>query len=303
MKKHLSTIILVFIFIVGLSVVLYPAVSSYINSRKQAKAVIEYKAAVEKMSENDLEEVYKKAAEYNERLAKLGSFGFHAPENVGGYEDVLNVSGNGVMGYVTIPKINVELPIYHGTKEGVLQIAVGHLEGSSLPIGGESTHCVLSGHRGLPTANLFTHLNELEEKDVFMITVLDKVLTYEVDQILVVNPGEVDELQIVQGKDYCTLLTCTPYGINTHRLLVRGKRVATLEDGGQIFVTADAYRMDTKTVAVIMAIPLTILILVGLFINTRQNKKKIVGEVQAVKLEDDKIIFIGGDDEDEDNGN
>ena len=136
-----------------------------------------------------------------------------------------------------------------------------------------------------------------------MITVLDKVLTYEVDQILVVNPGEVDELQIVQGKDYCTLLTCTPYGINTHRLLVRGKRVATLEDGGQIFVTADAYRMDTKAVAVIMAIPLTILILVGLFINTRQNKKKIVGEVQAVKLEDDKIIFIGGDDEDEDNGN
>ena len=201
-----------------------------------------------------------KAVDYNERLAAMGVAGFYSPDRVEGYKEALNISGIGVMGYITIPKINVELPIYHGTSEGVLQIAVGHLEGSSLPIGGEGTHCVLSGHRGLPSANLFTHLDKLDVGDIFTITVLDKVLTYEVDQIRIVEPGEVGELQKVEGKDYCTLLTCTPYGINTHRLLVRGQRVANIEDGTQLYVIADAYKMDTKTVTIIMAIPLTILI-------------------------------------------
>lgn len=303
MKKHLSTIIFVIIFLIGLLVVLYPTISNYLNNREQKKAITRYRKTVGSMDKEKKEAMYNQAVEFNNRLYQTGIGSFGNPDTNQEYKNTLDVTGTGIMGYIEIPKINVELPIYHGTSDGVLQIAVGHLEGSSLPVGGPNTHCVLSGHRGLPSADLFTHLDRLNLHDVFTINVLDKVLVYEVDQIKIVVPGDTQYLQIEDGKDYCTLLTCTPYGINTHRLLVRGKRVATLEDGGQIFVTADAYRMDTKTVAVIMAIPLTILILVGLFINTRQNKKKIVGEVQAVKLEDDEIIFIGGDDEDEDNGN
>ena len=299
MKKNMSTIILVFIFLMGLSVVLYPTISNYITVRKQTKTIGEYKEAVAVMDEIDKEALYNEAVEYNKELAQLGTTNFKNPINSDKYNELLNIGGSGVMGYVTIPRINVELPIYHGTSEGVLQVAVGHLEGSSLPVGGESTHCIISGHRGLPSSKLFTNLDELEVHDVFTITVLGKVLTYEIDQIKTVVPGDTEYLRIEEGKDYCTLLTCTPYGINTHRLLVRGKRVATLEDGGQIYVTADAYKMDTKTVAVIMAIPLTILILVGLFINIRQNKKKIAGEAQTVVLKDDEIIFINNDDEDD----
>ncbi|MBQ3664757.1 MAG: class C sortase [Lachnospiraceae bacterium] len=299
MKKNMSTIILVLIFVMGLSVVLYPTVSNYINIRKQTKTIGEYKEAVAVMDDVDRDALYQEAVKYNEKLAKSGGTNFKNPINSDLYDDMLDIAGSGVMAYVTIPKINVELPIYHGTSEGILQVAVGHLEGSSLPVGGESTHCVISGHRGLPSSKLFTDLDELEVHDVFTITVLGKTLTYEVDQVKTVVPGDTEYLKIEEGKDYCTLLTCTPYGINTHRLLVRGKRVATLEDGGQIYVTADAYKMDTKTVAVIMAIPLAVLILIGLFVNTRENKKKIAGEVQAVKLENDEIIFIGGTDEDD----
>lgn len=299
MKKNMSTIILVLIFVMGLSVVLYPTVSNYINIRRQTKTIGEYKEAVAVMDDVDRDALYQEAVKYNEKLAKSGGTNFKNPINSDLYDDMLDIAGSGVMAYVTIPKINVELPIYHGTSEGILQVAVGHLEGSSLPVGGESTHCVISGHRGLPSSKLFTDLDELEVHDVFTITVLGKTLTYEVDQVKTVVPGDTEYLKIEEGKDYCTLLTCTPYGINTHRLLVRGKRVATLEDGGQIYVTADAYKMDTKTVAVIMAIPLAVLILIGLFVNTRENKKKIAGEVQAVKLENDEIIFIGGTDEDD----
>ncbi len=299
MKKNFSTIILVLIFIAGLSVVLYPTASNYINYRNQKKAIVHYDYIINQMDDNKIDELYNAAVDYNNRMKNLGNVNQFNYKKIVGYEEVLDVSGTGIMGYIAIPRINVELPIYHGTSEGVLQVAVGHMEGSSLPVGGESTHCVLSGHRGLPSARLFTDLDELEVHDIFTITVLNRVLTYEVDKIIVVEPSEVSNLQIEEGKDYCTLLTCTPYGINTHRLLVRGKRVATLEDGGQIYVTADAYKMDTKTVAVIMAIPLAVLILIGLFVNTRENKKKIAGEVQAVKLENDEIIFIGGTDEDD----
>lgn len=290
MKKKLSTVILVLIFILGLSVVLYPTISDYLNHRQQKKVIVNYEHTVSEMDTQKIDEMYAKAVDYNERLAAMGVAGFYSPDRVEGYKEALNISGIGVMGYITIPKINVELPIYHGTSEGVLQIAVGHLEGSSLPIGGEGTHCVLSGHRGLPSANLFTHLDKLDVGDIFTITVLDKVLTYEVDQIRIVEPGEVSELQKVEGKDYCTLLTCTPYGINTHRLLVRGQRVANIEDGTQLYVIADAYKMDTKTVTVIMAIPLTILILIGIFVYTIRKKKKTTNFYNFVD-ENKRIVF------------
>ena len=168
---------------------------------------------------------------------------FYEPSKLAGYEKTLDITGTGIMGYISIPKIKVELPIYHGTEDGVLQIACGHLEGSSLPVGGASTHAVLSAHRGLPSAKLFTNLDKLETEDTFTITILDRVLTYQVDEIAIVLPSETDKLQIEEGKDYCTLMTCTPYGINTHRLLVRGHRVETVKEKN-IHVTAEAFQIE-----------------------------------------------------------
>jgi len=275
MKKHLSTVILVLIFIVGLSVVLYPSISNYINTLHQSRVVAAYNETVADMEDKEKEEIYNQAADYNKRLAESGSEGFFNPGTVSGYEDTLDITGTGIMGYLTIPRINIELPIYHGTSQGVLQVAIGHLEGTSLPVGGASTHCVLSGHRGLPSADLFTHLDKLEVGDTFTITVMDTVLTYEVDKISIVLPEEVEQLLIKDGKDYCTLMTCTPYGINTHRLLVRGKRVANENDEKDLRVTADAYTIDTTIVTPIVAIPLFILLLIGLIVHTsRKNKEK-----------------------------
>ena len=177
------------------------------------------------------------------------------------------------MGYIEIPKINCSLPIYHGTNEAILQVAVGHIEGTSLPVGGESTHCVLSGHRGLPSAKLFTNLDQMEVGDIFMLRVLDEVLTYEVDQILIVEPQETGALQIEEGKDYCTLVTCTPYGVNTHRLLVRGHRIENIEEAKTVRVTADAIQIEPLLVAPAVALPMLIVLLVVLLIKTRKKKK------------------------------
>ncbi|MCM1544992.1 MAG: class C sortase [Ruminococcus sp.] len=187
------------------------------------------------------------------------------------YESMLNVGGNGIMGYVEIPTIDVSLPIYHGTAESVLQIAVGHLEWTSLPVGGEGTHCVISGHRGLPSAKLFTNLDKLGNGDLFMLTVLNETLTYEVNQILIVKPDEVEELEIEKGKDYCTLVTCTPYGINTHRLLVRGHRIKTPSDI-KINVSADAQTIDTLIITPIVAAPMLLVLLVYLLVKYRKKK-------------------------------
>ena len=177
------------------------------------------------------------------------------------------------MGYITIPRIGVELPIYHGTSDAVLQVAAGHLEGTSLPVGGESTHAVISAHRGLPSAKLFTHLDRLEVGDTFTITVLDRELTYEVDKISIVLPTEVDELKVVDGKDYVTLMTCTPYGINTHRLLVRGHRVETPDQYKHIRVTAEALKIEPIIVAPVMALPMLLILLIGMLLSTRKRKK------------------------------
>ncbi len=273
MKKNRSTIILILIFLVGLSVMLYPTVSDYINQKNQSRAVASYSEEVENLSDVDYQAYFDAADDYNRRLAETPD-AFYRPEEVSGYTDTLDVSGTGIMGYITIPKIGVELPIYHGTSDGVLQVAAGHLEGSSLPVGGAGTHAVISAHRGLPSAKLFTNLDELEVGDTFTITVLDRVLTYEVDQISIVLPTETDLLQPVEGKDYVTLMTCTPYGINTHRLLVRGKRIENAENQKHIRVTADALRIEPIIVAPALAVPMLLVMLVVMLAVPHLRKRK-----------------------------
>lgn len=194
-------------------------------------------------------------------------------DQVEGYDDILNVAGNGIIGYINIPRINVELPIKHGTSEAVLNVAVGHLEGTSLPVGGEGTHCVLSAHRGLPSAKLFTNLDKLTEGDTFTITILDRFLTYEVDQIRIVEPKEIGEVDMVEGKDYVTLLTCTPYGLNTHRLLVRGHRIVNDEES-KIVIQNEAFELDSTMLAPIVAAPLLMILLIILLVKYREPKKK-----------------------------
>ena len=276
MKKNRSTIILILIFLVGLSVMLYPTVSDYVNQRHQSRALASYDETVNEMSDADYTAYFEAADAYNQRLAATPN-SFFTPEQVSGYDETLDVSGTGIMGYITIPRIGVELPVYHGTSDGVLQVAAGHLEGSSLPVGGAGTHAVISAHRGLPSAKLFTNLDELEAGDTFTITVLDRVLTYEVDRISIVLPTETDLLQPVEGQDYVTLMTCTPYGINTHRLIVQAKRVAyngeddapTRPVQAVIHYTARSFR---RAYTLYIGAAVIILLVVVLILRRRKNR-------------------------------
>lgn len=274
MKKHLTTVLLVLIFLIGLSLLLYPTFADYWNSFTQSRAIASYAEEVAGMDEEVYDEIWSAAALYNIQLHGTHRE-FHLDDDLKKqYEDILNIGGEGIMGYIDIPIINVSLPIYHGTSDGVLQKAIGHLEWTSLPVGGESTHCVLSGHRGLPSARLFTDLDRLVVGDTFTLQVLNEVLTYEVDQILIVEPHETDALQIVEGEDYCTLITCTPYGINTHRLLVRGHRIETAEEVRVVRVTSDALQIEPIIIAPIIAVPLLVLLVIGaLLLPGKKNKK------------------------------
>lgn len=272
MKKkgnHLITILLVLIFLLGLSLLLYPAVSDYWNSKHQTRAIAVYSEEVSGLDEDQYQALWEAAAAYNASLLERDNAYLLTEEQKAAYEQLLNVSGLGIMGYIEIPSIDCSLPIYHGTEESVLQISIGHLEWTSLPVGGESTHCVLSGHRGLPSAKLFTNLDKLQEGDVFLLRVLDEVLTYEVDQILIVEPQETGALRIVEGEDYCTLVTCTPYGINTHRLLVRGHRIENAPEARLVRVTADAVQIEPLLVAPIVALPMLLLLLILLLLPKR----------------------------------
>jgi len=260
-KKHKwSTLILLGIFFVGLSVMLYPSISSYWNSKTQSQAIVDYEKMLALAEKADYTQDFADADAYNRALAevKLPLLNY---EEVDGYFDLLDLSGTGIMGYVSIEKINVELPIYHGTADEVLAAAVGHLQGTSLPVGGEGTHAVISAHRGLPTATLFTHLDHLEPGDTFTMTILDRVLTYQVDQVKTVLPTDASDLAIEEGKDYCTLLTCTPYGINSHRLLVRGTRIDTVEQR-TIYITSGAFRIDSLIVTPILALPMLLILMI-----------------------------------------
>ena len=273
MKRHITDIILIIVLLAGISLLLYPTVSEYVNSKHQSKVIHSYNDQVEKMDEDSFKKWFDEADDYNRRLNETAG-AFYKPQKVSGYEDTLNFIGDGVIGYVSIDKINVELPIYHSTEPEVLQFAAGHLEGTSLPVGGEGTHSVLVAHRGLPSARLFTDLDELETGDIFTITVLNRVMTYEIDQILTVLPEEVKELQTQEGKDFCTLLTCTPYGINTHRLLVRGKRIENSEEKEALIVVNEAFKVDPLIVAPVVAAPM-ILIFVIVVIFSGRGKKKL----------------------------
>ncbi|MCD8190800.1 MAG: class C sortase [Clostridiales bacterium] len=263
------------VLLVGAAVLAYPSVSNWWNDRVQSRAVAVYDEAVAALNAQDYTAYYEAAVAYNEKLAEIGSASAISDTDLvdEDYWDLLDVTGTGIMGYITIDKIDVELPIYHGTSSSVLSAGAGHLEGTSLPVGGESTHCVISAHRGLPSSLLFTNLDQLEEGDTFTLTVLDQVYTYKVDQITIVLPDEIENLYIEEGKDYCTLMTCTPYGINTHRLLVRGVRTANAEDA-HIRVTAEAYEVDTILVAAAVAAPVLLLLLVWLILSTRRKDRK-----------------------------
>lgn len=274
-KDTIVTGILILIFLVGLSLLLYPTISDYWNSLHQSRAITEYAGQVANTDNDTYEALWVGAQAYNEALLGRPDRFNLTEEELEEYESCLSLPGTSVIGYIEIAKIGCYLPIYHGTDESVLQVGVGHLEGSSLPVGGESTHCVISGHRGLPSARLFSDLDQLEEGDTFVLYVLDEMLTYEVDQIRIVEPQEIGELAITEGKDYCTLVTCTPYGINTHRLLVRGHRIenaAIASDASAVRVTADAIQIEPILVAPLVAVPILILLLAGLLFQTRRRK-------------------------------
>lgn len=272
MKKKFLTILIFIILLSGLSLLLYPTLSDYFNNVSRAKDINEYAASVAEIDDESYKKIWDNAVDYNTRLAKKPAHWKLSEKETKDYESQLDIAGRGIMAYIEIPKLNCSLPIYHGTSDAVLQIAIGHLEGTSLPVGGQSTHCVLSGHRGLPSAKLFTSLDRLVAGDVFTIRTLDNTLSYEVDDISVVLPGETEKLQIIPGKDLCTLMTCTPYGVNTHRLLVRGHRVDNVESS-EIRVTADALQIDPTMIAPVLALPVVIALFIFVIIYSHKRKK------------------------------
>ena len=256
---------------VGVCGLLYPSVSQYWNSKTQTRAVENYQEILNSLKPEDYDIYFQEADAYNAALSQL-KFPLTEYHQLQSYHSILNINGNGIMGYISIPKLGVELPLYHGVSAEVLNIACGHLEGTSLPVGGENTHCVLSAHRGLPHAKLFTDLDMMEVGDTFQLTVLDRTLTYQVDQILVVRPDEINDIQIVDGQDYCTLLTCTPYGVNSHRLLVRGNRIENAAPA--LYVTSDAYRIDSLVATPVVAAPILLILFIFLMVKYRDKGSK-----------------------------
>ena len=274
-RKHISTIFIILIFLVGLGFISYPTVSNLWNQAHQSRAIATYSKQVEKLDDSENKKMLKAARKYNKSLLKKSDHWKLSKKDKKKYESLLDVSGTGIMGYIEVPKIDCSLPIYHGTDEGALQIAIGHLEGSSLPVGGKSTHCVLSGHRGLPSARLFTDLDQMEEGDIFILNILGRKLAYEVDQIRVVLPEEMSDLEIEEGKDLCTLVTCTPYGINTHRLPVRGHRTKYVEKK----VEEEQKKVQTKKTDIRLMIAggtgvLILLIIIIVIVIKRRRKRR-----------------------------
>ena len=285
-SKNWSTLLVIVIFLAGVLIMIYPTFADYWNSFHQTRAIMSYSEAVSNLSKEEYTKEIDKAKEYNHKLASVGMNWRMSDADKEEYEATLNFTGNGIMGYISIEKIKVTLPIYHGTNESVLQTSIGHLESSSLPVGAytynykegrvadaeDGSHCVLTGHRGLPSAKLFSDLDKLNEGDIFTLSILGETYTYQVDQIRVVEPTDLSNLEIVPGMDYCTLVTCTPYGINTHRLLVRGHRTANPQ--GDITIIADAIMVDSAYVAVFIAIPIILILIIAVLINDRKKKKK-----------------------------
>lgn len=268
---NVVTVLLLVASLAGAAMLLYPVLADWWNGIHQSQAIADYDKAVAQLDTSEADDMLAKAEEYNARLAASGALWRMNDEEMREYNGLLNVGGTGLMAYLDIPKIGVTLPIYHGTSNDVLVQAIGHIAGTSLPVGGEGTHCSVSGHRGLPNAKLFTDINKLETGDLFVVTVLDRVLTYEVDQIRVVLPTEIDDLTIDPDKDYMTLVTCTPYGVNSHRLLIRGHRVDNLP--GTLKIVADAVQVRSYLVAAALAIPAVALFLVAIYVGTEKSMR------------------------------
>ena len=287
MRKHKTVIFLTLGFLVGICILLYPAFSDFWNSKTQSRAITDYESVLDNLDENEYSAIFERAHAYNKALYET-NYPLMDYKNVPGYYDTLRITDNDMIGYLKIDRIGVELPIYHGTSDDVLNRGVGHLEGSSLPIGGENTHSIMSAHRGLPSSKLFTDLDRVERGDTFQIIVLDQVLTYQVDYIKVIEPTDVSDLQIIEGGDYCTLFTCTPYGINTHRLLVRGVRIETIEEKPIIYVSNEAFRIEPLLVTPAVAAPMLFVLLIHLLVkyreppkNTQQEEKEEGGTEHA----------------------
>jgi len=274
MRKNKTVLFLTLGFLVGICILLYPTISDYWNSKTQSRAIVDYESVLDQLEPEDYTVIFDKAHEYNKLLWET-DFPLTDYPKVPGYYDTLCITDNDMIGYLKIDRIGIELPIYHGTSDDVLNIGVGHLEGSSLPVGGENTHSVMSAHRGLPSSKLFTDLDRVEKGDIFQIVVLNQVLTYQVDLIKVIEPTDVSNLQIIEGGDYCTLFTCTPYGINTHRLLVRGVRIETIKEKPAIYVSNEAFRIEPLLVTPAVAAPMLFVLLIHLLVKYREPPKNM----------------------------
>lgn len=275
-KEKLTIFLFILMIVVGLGIILYPLISNQLSKMNYQKVIDNYQNTVHQKKNSQNEQFISEARAYNHALTSTNIVDvFQNPksESSNEYLSILNINNNGMMGYISIPKIDVRIPIYHGTSSDILQKGVGHLEGSSFPVGGENTHAILSAHRGLPSSRLFTDLDQLEEGDVFYIYILDQVFAYQVNQVLVTEPSETDALRIVDGKDYVTLVTCTPYAINTHRLLVRGERIEYNSDTeAQVAVDKSLSTADIILyVSLFVAIVFIIIAIVALI---RYKKKK-----------------------------
>ena len=283
-RKNLVTVLMASGMILGIFLLVYPSVANYWNSFNQSHAIASYTENVTHMSREEYKSILNDAREYNKRLADTGMRWVMTDTERAEYNSKLKIEGTDVMGFVSIPKFHIRCPIYHGTDEAILQVAVGHLEASSLPVGGKNTHCLISGHRGLPSAKLFTDIAKMKEGDTWTITVLNETLTYECDQIRTVLPDDLTDLQIIEGEDLCTLITCTPYGINSHRLLVRGHRIPNVN--GTADITADGIQIEPIYIAPVLAIPSIILLLILLFISTRRAKRFNSEDFKKLYLEE-----------------
>lgn len=279
----LVNFLLFLIMLIGAAIIAYPTFSDWWNSFHQTRAIAGYVEQVASLDRETFDRMWADAEAYNEALKQNGNRFMLSEEELAVYNSILDVTGTGIMGYIDIPKIDISLPVYHGTDEAVLQIAIGHIEGTSFPVGGPGTHSVLSGHRGLPSAKLFSDIDQLQEGDTFLLQVLDRTLTYQVDQIRIVLPNELQDLQLEEGQDYCTLVTCTPYGVNTHRLLVRGHRIENAEE--DVHVVADAMQMEPVIVAPLVAAPILLILLILLLATTsgRSRKRRALERKRALE--------------------
>ncbi len=286
-KKHrVSNLVLVLILLIGVAIAGYPVFSEYWNSLHQSRAIMGYAERVAELDNEAYKEIWNAALEYNRKLPEKDNRWRNEDADLDDYESQLNVDNTGNMGYISIPKIGVDLPVYHGVEERVLQRSIGHILGTSLPVGSVHgneenfaetefpSHCVLSGHRGLPSAKLFSDLDMMEIGDLFYLVILDQTLTYEVDRITVIEPDDLEELEILPDRDLCTLMTCTPYGINTHRLLVRGSRIESEKEKLNVRVTADALKIEPVYVAPFIAVPVLILMVIWVLIATGGRKRR-----------------------------